>query len=151
MKRTICCPKCKNLDLVIPENINEEVVCPKCEYSFLSLDCLKEKKLVLNKIFTVSLIIFIVTLLIGTVLFFLPVYGEYNLPTQEFMLKLEEIGIVEGELVGAGIGLYIIALIAMIVIFVSAYYSHQYHERRMYLRKHGYIYEKREKSGSYSN
>ena len=151
MKRTICCPKCKNLDLIIPDNINEEVVCPKCEYSFLSLDCLKAKKIVLNKIFTISLIIFIITLVLGTMLFFLPVYGEYDLPTQEFLIKLDKIGLVESKLVGIGIGFYILALITMISIFISAYYSHHYHERRMYLRKHGYIYEKREKRGYYSN
>ncbi len=148
MKRTMCCPKCKNMDLVIPPDLKDKVLCHQCNYTFHSLDYLKEKKIVLNRFFTASMIIFITTLLLGTYLFFMPVYGEYNLPMQAFIMKLEGNGISENNLVTTGIILYIMALISMICVFVSAYYSNKYHERRMYLRKHGYIYEKREKCGS---
>ena len=148
MKRTMCCPKCKNTDLTVPDNLKEKVVCGKCEYSFFSLDALKRKKVVLNRIFLVSMILFVITLLAGTFLFFLPVYGEYNIPVQKLLAKLLDMGLSEDSIVVNGIILYIISLITMICVFTSAYYSHHYREKRWYLRKYGFIYEKREKSGS---
>ncbi|MBE7020498.1 MAG: hypothetical protein E7411_03570 [Ruminococcaceae bacterium] len=151
IKRTMCCPKCKSTDLIIPDNSDERVVCRRCEHSFHSLDYYKAKKITLNRIFTVSLIVFVITLILGTCFFFLPVYGEYNLPVQSLIARLSETGISERALVTAGVVFFVISLIAMLVVFVSAYYSQNYHERRMYLRKHGFIYEKRNKVGSHRN